>query len=83
MGGDVFVGLTPVTGMAKPGPDYRDNEGNSGWKATGNLNGFQYFAFLLKPLLQQLSASEVRALSFTRDTTLQYFGSAVRHKKEN
>lgn len=83
MGGDVLVGLTPLIGMAKSGPDYRDNEGNSGWKATGNLNVFRYFALLLKPLPLQLSASEVRALSFTRNTLLQYFGSAVTHKKEN
>jgi predicted alpha-1,2-mannosidase len=39
-GGNVFVGPTLPFGMAKPGPDYGDNEGNSGWKATGNLNGF-------------------------------------------
>ena len=39
-GGNVFVGPTLPYGMAKPGPDYGDNEGNAGWKATGNLNGF-------------------------------------------
>src|SRR6516165_4450719 len=39
-GGNVFVGPTLPFGMAKPGPDYEDNEGNSGWKATGDLNGF-------------------------------------------
>jgi len=39
-GGNVFVGPTLPFGMAKPGPDYGDNEGNSGWKATGDLNGF-------------------------------------------
>jgi predicted alpha-1,2-mannosidase len=39
-GGNVFVGPTLPFGMAKPGPDCGDNEGNSGWKATGNLNGF-------------------------------------------
>lgn len=39
-GGNVFVGPTLPFGMAKPGPDYGDNEGNAGWKATGNLNGF-------------------------------------------
>ena len=39
-GGNVFVGPTLPFGMAKPGPDYGDNEGNSGWKANGNLNGF-------------------------------------------
>ena len=39
-GGNVFVGPTLPFGMAKPGPDCGDNEGNSGWKASGNLNGF-------------------------------------------
>lgn len=39
-GGNVFPGPTLPFGMAKPGPDYGDNEGNAGWKATGNLNGF-------------------------------------------
>jgi predicted alpha-1,2-mannosidase len=39
-GGNVFVGPTLPFGMAKPGPDYGDNEANSGWKASGNLNGF-------------------------------------------
>ncbi len=39
-GGNVFVGPTLPFGMAKPGPDYGDNEGNAGWKANGNLNGF-------------------------------------------
>jgi len=39
-GGNVFVGPTLPFGMAKPGPDYGDNEGNAGWQATGNLNGF-------------------------------------------
>jgi predicted alpha-1,2-mannosidase len=39
-GGNVFVGPTLPFGMAKPGPDYGDNEGNAGWKAAGNLNGF-------------------------------------------
>lgn len=39
-GGNVFVGPTLPFGLAKPGPDYGDNEGNSGWKANGNLNGF-------------------------------------------
>jgi predicted alpha-1,2-mannosidase len=39
-GGNVFVGPTLPFGMAKPGPDYGDNEGNAGWKAIGNLNGF-------------------------------------------
>lgn len=39
-GGNVFIGPTLPFGMAKPGPDYGDNEGNAGWKATGNLNGF-------------------------------------------
>jgi predicted alpha-1,2-mannosidase len=39
-GGNVFVGPTLPFGMAKPGPDYGDNEANAGWKATGNLNGF-------------------------------------------
>ena len=39
-GGNVFVGPTLPFGMAKPGPDYEDNEGNAGWKASGNLNGF-------------------------------------------
>jgi predicted alpha-1,2-mannosidase len=39
-GGNVFVGPTLPFGMAKPGPDYGDNEGNAGWKASGNLNGF-------------------------------------------
>jgi len=39
-GGNVFVGPTLPFGMAKPGPDYGDNEGNAGWKASGDLNGF-------------------------------------------
>src|SRR5438309_2463856 len=39
-GGNVFVGPTLPFGMAKPGPDYGDNEGNAGWEATGALNGF-------------------------------------------
>ena len=39
-GGNVFVGPTLPFGMAKPGPDYGDNEGNAGWKVDGNLNGF-------------------------------------------
>src|SRR5215472_3731634 len=39
-GGNVFVGPTLPFDMAKPGPDDGDNEGNSGWKASGNLNGF-------------------------------------------
>ncbi|MGO4213220.1 GH92 family glycosyl hydrolase [Terriglobus sp. YAF25] len=39
-GGNVFVGPTLPFGMAKPGPDYGTNQGNAGWAATGNLNGF-------------------------------------------
>jgi predicted alpha-1,2-mannosidase len=39
-GGNVFVGPTLPFGMAKPGPDYGDDQANSGWQATGNLNGF-------------------------------------------
>jgi len=39
-GGNVFVGPTLPFGMAKPGPDYGENDGNSGWSASGNLNGF-------------------------------------------
>jgi putative alpha-1,2-mannosidase len=39
-GGNVFIGPTLPFGMAKPGPDYGNNEGNAGWKATGDLNGF-------------------------------------------
>ena len=39
-GGNVFVGPTLPFGMAKPGPDYGDNEGNAGWEASGDLNGF-------------------------------------------
>lgn len=39
-GGNVFVGPTLPYGMAKPGPDYGDNQANSGWDAKGNLNGF-------------------------------------------
>jgi predicted alpha-1,2-mannosidase len=39
-GGNVFVGPTLPFGMAKPGPDYGDNEANAGWKASGKLNGF-------------------------------------------
>src|SRR6478736_4764664 len=39
-GGNVFVGPTLPFGMAKPGPDYGDNEGNAGWEASGALNGF-------------------------------------------
>ena len=40
-GGNVFIGPTLPFGMAKPGPDYGLNEANSGWQATGNLNGFR------------------------------------------
>src|SRR6478672_2549412 len=39
-GGNVFVGPTLPFGMAKPGPDYGDNEANAGWEASGALNGF-------------------------------------------
>jgi predicted alpha-1,2-mannosidase len=39
-GGNVFIGPTLPFGMAKPGPDCGNNEGNAGWKATGDLNGF-------------------------------------------
>ena len=39
-GGNVFVGPTLPFGMAKPGPDYGDNQANSGWAAKGDLNGF-------------------------------------------
>jgi predicted alpha-1,2-mannosidase len=39
-GGNVFVGPTLPFGMAKPGPDYGDNQANAGWRATGDLNGF-------------------------------------------
>src|SRR3569833_1096857 len=39
-GGNVFFGPTLPFGRAKPGPDYGNNEGNAGWKATGDLNGF-------------------------------------------
>jgi predicted alpha-1,2-mannosidase len=39
-GGNVFVGPTLPFGMAKPGPDYGDNEGNAGWEASGDLIGF-------------------------------------------
>jgi predicted alpha-1,2-mannosidase len=39
-GGNVFVGPALPFGMAKPGPDYGDNEGNAGWEASGPLNGF-------------------------------------------
>jgi predicted alpha-1,2-mannosidase len=39
-GGNVFIGPTLPFGMAKPGPDYGDNEGNAGWEANGALNGF-------------------------------------------
>ena len=39
-GGNVFVGPTLPFGMAKPGPDYGNNQGNAGWRATGDLNGF-------------------------------------------
>jgi len=39
-GGNVFVGPTLPFGMAKPGPDYGSNEANSGWSASGKLNGF-------------------------------------------
>jgi putative alpha-1,2-mannosidase len=31
-GGNVFIGPTLPFGMAKPGPDYGDNEGNAGWR---------------------------------------------------
>ena len=34
-GGNVFVGPTLPFGMAKPGPDYGENEGNAGWEASG------------------------------------------------
>ena len=39
-GGNVFVGPALPFGMAKPGPDYGDNEANAGWEASGALNGF-------------------------------------------
>ena len=39
-GGNIFVGPTLPFGMAKPGPDYGNNQGNAGWRATGALNGF-------------------------------------------
>lgn len=39
-GGNVFVGPTLPFGMAKPGPDYGENEANAGWQASGALNGF-------------------------------------------
>src|SRR5215475_285313 len=39
-GGNVFVGPTLPFGMAKPGPDFGNNQGNAGWRATGDLNGF-------------------------------------------
>ena len=39
-GGNIFVGPTLPFGMAKPGPDYGNNQGNAGWRATGDLNGF-------------------------------------------
>src|SRR3979411_858942 len=38
-GGNIFVGPTLPFGMAKPGPDYGNNQGNAGWRATGELNG--------------------------------------------
>src|SRR3954453_20544324 len=39
-GGNIFVGPTLPFGMAKPGPDYGDNEGNAGGEASGAVNGF-------------------------------------------
>jgi len=39
-GGNIFVGPTLPFGMAKPGPDYGNNQGNAGWRAAGDLNGF-------------------------------------------
>ena len=39
-GGNIFVGPTLPFGMAKPGPDYGNNQGNAGWRATDDLNGF-------------------------------------------
>jgi predicted alpha-1,2-mannosidase len=39
-GGNVFVGPTLPFGLTKPGPDYGNNQGNAGWRATGDLNGF-------------------------------------------
>jgi hypothetical protein len=38
-GGNVFVGPTLPFGMAKPGPDYGDNEGNAGWEALWGMAG--------------------------------------------
>jgi len=72
-GGNVFVGPTLPFGMAKPGPDYGDNEGNAGWKASGDLNGFsqlhvsgtgggpKYGNILVQPMLGKADPSHSSA----------------------
>jgi predicted alpha-1,2-mannosidase len=39
-GGNTFPGPSLPFGMIKPGPDVGDNQGNAGWEAEGNINGF-------------------------------------------
>ena len=39
-GGNTFPGPSLPFGMIKPGPDVGSNESNSGWEATGDINGF-------------------------------------------
>jgi predicted alpha-1,2-mannosidase len=39
-GGNTIPGPSLPFGMIKPGPDVGSNEANSGWEATGDINGF-------------------------------------------
>src|SRR5947209_13715719 len=39
-GGNVFPGATLPFGMVKAGPDMGNNNGNAGWLADGDINGF-------------------------------------------
>src|SRR3954466_13196874 len=39
-GGHVFPGATLPFGMVKAGPDGGNNNGNAGWLAEGDINGF-------------------------------------------
>lgn len=39
-GGNTFPGPSLPFGMIKPGPDMGANDGNAGWKPTGDINGF-------------------------------------------
>jgi predicted alpha-1,2-mannosidase len=39
-GGNTFLGPSLPWAMIKPGPDIGDNNANSGWRPTGEINGF-------------------------------------------